>query len=105
MRRPSSVKTKPCNGCRPMRVACLGDRMFDAVVCQFGIMFVPDKSLAAREAHRVLKPGGLFLFNVWDAMEHNELGQRTHQTIISYFDKDPPASYEVPFGYHDQGEI
>src|SRR6266513_5459086 len=82
-----------------------GDRMFDAVVCQFGIMFVPDKALAAREAHRVLKPGGLFLFNVWDALEHNELGQLTHQTIASYFEKDPPAFYEVPFGYHDQDEI
>ena len=82
-----------------------GDQLFDAVVCQFGIMFVPDKSLAARGAHRVLKPGGLFLFNVWDAMEHNELGQLTHQTIASYFDKDPPAFYEVPFGYHDQDEI
>ena len=82
-----------------------GDRMFDAVVCQFGIMFVPDKALAAREARRVLKPGGLFLFNVWDAMEHNELGQLAHQTIASYFDKDPPAFYEVPFSYHDQDEI
>ena len=82
-----------------------GDRMFDAVVCQFGIMFVPDKALATREAHRVLKPGGLFLFNVWDAMEHNDLGQLTHQTIASYFDKDPPTFYEVPFGYHDQDEI
>jgi ubiquinone/menaquinone biosynthesis C-methylase UbiE len=82
-----------------------GDQLFDAVVCQFGIMFVPDKALAAREAHRVLKPGGLFLFNVWDAMEHNELGQITHQTIASYFDKDPPAFYEVPFGYHDHAEI
>jgi ubiquinone/menaquinone biosynthesis C-methylase UbiE len=81
------------------------DRMFDAVVCQFGIMFVPDKALAAREALRVLKPGGLFLFNVWDAMEHNKLGQLTHLTIASYFDKDPPTFYEVPFGYHDQNEI
>ncbi len=82
-----------------------GDRTFDAVVCQFGIMFVPDKALAAREAHRVLKPGGLFLFNVWDAIEHNKLAQLTHQTIASYFDKDPPAFYEVPFGYHDEDEI
>jgi hypothetical protein len=38
-------------------------------------------------------------------MEHNELGQLTHQTIASYFDKDPPTFYEVPFGYHDQDEI
>ncbi len=82
-----------------------GDRTFDAVVCQFGIMFVPDKALAAREAHRVLKPGGLFLFNVWDAIEHNKVAQLTHQTIASYFDKDPPAFYEVPFGYHDEDEI
>jgi ubiquinone/menaquinone biosynthesis C-methylase UbiE len=82
-----------------------GDQMFDAVVCQFGIMFVPDKALAAREAHRVLKPGGLFLFNVWDALKHNDLGRIAHETITSYFDKDPPTFYQVPFGYHDQKEI
>jgi ubiquinone/menaquinone biosynthesis C-methylase UbiE len=82
-----------------------GDGMFDAVVCQFGIMFVPDKALAAREARRVLKPGGVFLFNVWDAIGHNELCQIAHETIAGYFDKDPPAFYQVPFGYHDLDEI
>lgn len=81
------------------------DRMFDAVVCQFGIMFVPDKALAAREAHRVLKPDGTFLFNVWCAMEHNPLAQITHETITSFFDNDPPNFYEVPFSYHDENEI
>jgi ubiquinone/menaquinone biosynthesis C-methylase UbiE len=82
-----------------------GDGIFDAVVCQFGIMFVPDKALAAREARRVLKPGGIFLFNVWDALEHNELGRIAHETIAGYFDKDPPMFYQVPFGYHDHDEI
>lgn len=82
-----------------------GDQIFAAVVCQFGIMFVPDKALAAREAYRVLKPGGLFLFNTWDAMEHNELTRIAHETIAGYFEKDPPAFYQVPFGYHDQVEI
>ena len=81
------------------------DGIFDAVVCQFGIMFVPDKALAAREARRVLKPGGLFLFNVWDAIEHNRLCQIAHETIVGYFDKDPPMFYQVPFGYHDHDEI
>jgi ubiquinone/menaquinone biosynthesis C-methylase UbiE len=79
--------------------------IFDAVVCQFGIMFVPDKRLAAREARRVLKPGGRFLFNVWDAIEHNELCRIAHDTIAGYFDKDPPTFYQVPFGYHDHAEI
>jgi len=81
------------------------DRSFDAVVCQFGFMFFPDKTLAAREAHRVLKPGGVFLFNVWDSLEQNPLGQIAHETISSFFEKDPPTFYQVPFGYHDHGEI
>src|SRR5712671_526078 len=41
---------------------------FDAVVCQFGVMFAPDKAAAFREAQRVLMTGGRFLFNVWDAI-------------------------------------
>jgi ubiquinone/menaquinone biosynthesis C-methylase UbiE len=81
------------------------DESFDAVLCQFGIMFVPDKALSAREARRVLKPGGVFLFNVWDSMEHNELGRIAHETISSFFEKDPPTFYQVPFGYHDRAEI
>jgi ubiquinone/menaquinone biosynthesis C-methylase UbiE len=82
-----------------------GDQSFNAVVCQFGIMFVPDKTVCAREARRVLKPGGVFLFNVWDSMEHNDLGRIAHETITSFFENDPPAFYQVPFGYHDQREI
>src|ERR1043166_1812420 len=41
------------------------DDAFDYVVCQFGVMFFPDKPAAFREARRVLRPGGQFLFNVW----------------------------------------
>lgn len=81
------------------------DQSFDAVVCQFGIMFVPDKVLSAREAHRVLRRGGRFLFNVWDSLEQNPLGRIAHETIIGFFEKDPPTFYQIPFGYHDHEEI
>lgn len=47
------------------------DETFDAVVCQFGVMFFPDKAKAFTETHRVLKMGGKFLFNTWDAVDAN----------------------------------
>jgi ubiquinone/menaquinone biosynthesis C-methylase UbiE len=77
------------------------DCSFDAAVCQFGVMFVPDKAAAMRESHRVLRSGGVFLFNVWDSFEANPFGQIAHATIASFFDHDPPRFYEIPFGFHD----
>jgi ubiquinone/menaquinone biosynthesis C-methylase UbiE len=48
---------------------------FDAVVCQFGVMFFPDKQAAYREARRVLKPAGRFIFSVWDRLSENEMSK------------------------------
>jgi ubiquinone/menaquinone biosynthesis C-methylase UbiE len=78
---------------------------FDAVVCQFGVMFVPDKGAAMRESYRVLRSGGVFLFNVWDSFEANPFGQIAHATIASFFDHDPPGFYKIPFGFHDSTVI
>lgn len=77
------------------------DGSFDAVVCQFGLMFVPDKEAAMREAYRVIRPGGMFLFNVWDSIESNSFGAIAHKTISSFFEHDPPTFYEIPFSFYD----
>jgi ubiquinone/menaquinone biosynthesis C-methylase UbiE len=79
--------------------------LFDAVVCQFGLMFVPDKAATMGESYRVLRPGGVFLFNVWDEFAANPFGQIAHATIASFFDHDPPGFYKIPFGFHDSTVI
>jgi ubiquinone/menaquinone biosynthesis C-methylase UbiE len=76
------------------------DGSFDAVVCQFGVMFFPDKDRSYREVHRVLAPGGRYLFNVWDAHRYNPFGRITHEVAGSFFPVDPPQFYKVPFSYH-----
>jgi SAM-dependent methyltransferase len=78
---------------------------FDAVVCQFGVMFFPDKPRACREIRRVLKPGGVFVFNVWGPVDVNPLGRIAKATVSRYFTSDPPTFFDVPFGYSDETTI
>jgi ubiquinone/menaquinone biosynthesis C-methylase UbiE len=81
------------------------DRSFDAIVCQFGLMFFPDKAAAVREAFRVLAPGGVYLFNVWDAFASNPIARITHETVAGFFPTDPPRFYAVPYGFHEPEPI
>ncbi|KFG68810.1 methyltransferase domain-containing protein [Microvirga sp. BSC39] len=79
---------------------------FDAVVCQFGVMFFPEKLSGYREALRVLKPGGRFLFNVWNALDLNPVSRIVSETVAKAFPDDPPRFIErVPFGYFDPDRI
>lgn len=82
------------------------DGSFDAVVCQFGVMFFPDKQAAFREALRVLRPDGLFLFNVWDSLGANPMSKAVSDQAIALFPDDPPRFFErTPFGYFDEDRI
>jgi SAM-dependent methyltransferase len=76
------------------------DGAFDAVVCQFGVMFFPDKAKSYQEVNRVLAPGGCYLFNVWDSHRYNPFGRIAHEVSGSFFPANPPQFYNVPFSYH-----
>jgi ubiquinone/menaquinone biosynthesis C-methylase UbiE len=78
------------------------DAAFDIVCCQFGAMFFPDRIAAYREARRVLKPGGHFLFNVWDRIEENDFADDVTNALARIFPDDPPRFMaRTPHGYHD----
>jgi SAM-dependent methyltransferase len=81
------------------------DAVLDAVACQFGLMFVPDKPLAFAEARRVLRPRGQFIFNVWLSLAENPFGRIARDTIAGFFTSNPPTFYDVPFGFHDESQI
>ncbi len=78
------------------------DGSFDAVVCQFGVMFFPDRVAGYEAARRVLKPEGRFLFNVWDRIEANEFAHMVTEAAARVFPDDPPRFLaRTPHGYHD----
>ena len=78
------------------------DQTFDAFVCQFGVMFFPDKRAGYSEAHRVLKPGGRFVFSVWDRIEENEFAHVVTEAVAALFPVDPPRFLaRTPHGFYD----
>ena len=82
------------------------DVSFDAVVCQFGAMFFPNRAHAFAEARRVLRPGGTLLFNVWDRIETNDFARVVSEVLAELFPEDPPSFMaSVPHGYFSADAI
>lgn len=78
------------------------DGTFDVVLCQFGVMFFPDRVAGYREARRVLKEGGSFLFNAWDRIEENEFADTVTRAAAEVFPDNPPRFLaRTPHGYSD----
>jgi ubiquinone/menaquinone biosynthesis C-methylase UbiE len=82
------------------------DASFDAIVCQFGVMFFPDKLRAMQEARRVLAPRGRYLFNVWASLDHNPIPAAVHDALAARFPGNPPNFLKAaPYGYFDRAVI
>lgn len=78
------------------------DASFDVVCCQFGAMFFPNRIVGYAEARRVLRPGGRFVFNVWDRIEENVFADEVANAVATVFPHDPPGFLaRTPHGYHD----
>jgi len=78
---------------------------FDLIVCQFGVMFFPDKPASYREVARVLRPGGHYIFNVWGPMSENPYSQMAYGVTAKFFPDNPPGFYKVPFHYGDPADV
>jgi ubiquinone/menaquinone biosynthesis C-methylase UbiE len=82
------------------------DASFDAVVCQFGAMFFPDRPRAFAEARRVLAPGGTYWLSSWDGVATNEIADEVLRTLAARYPADPPTFMaRIPHGYHDRAQI
>ncbi|MFO1402775.1 MAG: methyltransferase domain-containing protein [Steroidobacteraceae bacterium] len=79
---------------------------FDVVCCQFGAMFFPDRIAGYAEARRVLRPGGRFVFSVWDRIEENVFADEVTNAVASVFPHDPPRFLaRTPHGHHDVARV
>jgi len=78
-----------------------GDGLFGAVVCAFGFMFLPDRAKGLAEAHRVLRPGGLLAFSVWDRKEHNPTGLVGGAALEGLAPGDPDLVFGVQYEMAD----
>ena len=82
------------------------DQSFDAVACQFGVMFFPDRIKGYKEARRVLRSDGHFFFSVWDRISENDFADTVTEALAAVFPDDPPRFMaRTPHGYHDVEQI
>jgi ubiquinone/menaquinone biosynthesis C-methylase UbiE len=80
----------------------LDDDSFDLVLCQFGCMFFPDRVKSYSEARRVLRPGGAFVFNMWDRIEENDFANVVTEALAGLYPVDSPRFLpRTPHGHYD----
>lgn len=81
------------------------DNTFGAVVCGFGIMFVPDRQAALKEARRTLTKGGILLFDVWDRIEENPHVLVSAGVLEALFPGDPEMKFRMPYEMGDPASL
>ena len=89
-----------------MQQLSFADESFDLVICQYGVMFPPDKAKVFREMHRVLKPGGQMIFSTWDSTrEIPFLTLLFDEILLPFFQTPDKTKYVVPFHMHHPEQL
>lgn len=79
---------------------------FDHIVCQFGVMFFPAKEKSFKEANRVLKKGGKYIFSTWESVEKNPRIDLMWSVIHEVFGNEAPDFFQKgPHSFFDKKEI
>jgi ubiquinone/menaquinone biosynthesis C-methylase UbiE len=81
------------------------DNEFDCAVCQFGLMFIPDRQKSINETYRVIRKGGKYIFNTWDSMQNNSISMVAHKVTNSFFPDNPITFWHVPFSMYNSDEM
>ncbi len=81
------------------------DRSFDAVLCQFGLMFFEDRARGLREMWRVLRPGGRLVVAVWDRIEHAPGYAALASLLHHLFGAEAERALHAPFGLGDAEKL
>ena len=77
----------------------------DAVVCQFGLMFIEDRTRAVQEMWRVLRPGGRAAVAVWDRLEHAPGYAAMAALLRRLFGDDAAEGLVAPFNMGDASRL
>jgi ubiquinone/menaquinone biosynthesis C-methylase UbiE len=79
------------------------DDAYDAVVCQMGLMFMPDRAAAVAEMRRVAVPGGRVVVNTPGAIQPPFVV--LEQAIVEHISADLGGFVRAVFSMHDPEEL
>jgi SAM-dependent methyltransferase len=81
------------------------DGTFDAVTCQFGLMFFDDRVKSLSEMARVLRPGGRLAVAVWDRLDNTPGYAAMTALLDRLFGNDTGDALRAPYCLGDTNEL
>lgn len=77
---------------------------FDLIVCQQGLQFFSDRTAAAQEIRRVLRPSGRVVISVWQALARHPIYEALFEATIRHLGA-PLSAVDVSFSLSDPEEL